>query len=146
VNLRVLTLEVPSLKDLNLCWSGLITLSLNCPNLKTVDFSGCVIQEDSLIRCMQDSGKLLKNLWAISCSGVTEDFLRAVSEYCISLKILNVSNCNKATKSGILSVAQQCKRLRRIYMNNVNNETLNDTVAQEIQVDFPLIVITQRSK
>jgi hypothetical protein len=72
-------------------------VSLNCPQLRELDFQSCHKLSDNAIRQAATACPLLVKLDMSSCSCVTDETLREIASTCLNLSVLDASNCPNIT-------------------------------------------------
>ncbi len=128
LNLTVLTLKhvatcSPLLQSINLhsCEEVatdevLITLSLRCKDLRSVNVSGCVKVTDKAIGSLAQNCLNLEKLVLLNCNKITDKSLEDIARGCPQLNELNVSSCEHVTDDGLLYLATSCHNLVTLYL------------------------------
>ncbi|CAI0466490.1 unnamed protein product [Linum tenue] len=124
LGLITLSDQFPALERLSLIWCsnvsslGLVSLSLKCSLLKSLDLQGCYVGDGGLAaigRCC----KQLQELNLRFCEGLSDVGLVELAEGCSkSLKTLGVAACAKITDKSLVAVGSHCKSLETLSLDS----------------------------
>ncbi|KAJ3125437.1 F-box/LRR-repeat protein 20 [Nowakowskiella sp. JEL0407] len=84
--------------------------------LVVLDLSYCAsLNEDSVVTLAKgNSGGKLEHLRLSGCIHLSDQALRAIAQYCLSLKFLELSGCRLLTDEGLIPIVQQCSKLENL--------------------------------
>jgi hypothetical protein len=113
--IKVVELASERLRVLVLAETDVIALSLDCPNLKTLDLAQCSVFPGADSDCFGN----LRKLFANSASFVSQPWLEFVMDHCPRLALLNVSaTAFEWHNRHVLELCTRLFQLRRLYMNH----------------------------
>jgi hypothetical protein len=136
------TLASTSLRRLDLSWSRVQTPMIACPNLDTLDITGCPsIMRDSVEAAFECAGPHLRSFWCISvfCLDSPNTWIKLATACREGLKFLNVSNVPTFWPEDLHHLASTCVRLKRVYVTLCPHITFN-TVASLQKTHTHLII------
>jgi hypothetical protein len=117
--LVVLLRCVPKLRSLSVAWctkigsSSCATLADYCPELTSLDLSGCCALYDlSVMRvAAAQCGPKLEHLSLRSCELITSDAVNSIAHNCSSLTKLDLGGCERVRGQAIVSILDACTNL-----------------------------------
>lgn len=126
MRLSDIIVSLPNVTKLYISWSSITSLTFNCPNLETLDVSGCLMLAcESLIPSLQFSGPNLSQLW-LRKTDCNDNVLDAVTKYCHKIRIINLADVHYISSLKILELAERCFYLERIYLNGCNFASIQE--------------------
>mmetsp|Transcript_25844 Transcript_25844/g.64932 ORF Transcript_25844/g.64932 Transcript_25844/m.64932 type:complete len:274 (+) Transcript_25844:122-943(+) len=121
VVLNSLSTSFPALQSLSLKYSrsvsnyGLLAFAGGCPNLTTVDLTGCVRVSDTGVSALARACTRLQSLNVSFCSNLTDASLCTLAAVCPRLAVLNLGYCD-VTDTTLFALARACQWLQDLSL------------------------------
>jgi len=114
MRLNIPAINSTSLETLNLGWTDITAPTVLCPNLKTLDMSGCSkISDINFVNAFSSCQNLLY-MWLIR-TGINDNTLASICAVTKQLQIINITQSANITTNGVLAILSCCKHIKRIY-------------------------------
>lgn len=95
----------------------------NCPQLTSIDLSGCQGITDLGLRLVGEACPQLEFINLQNCGGISDNGVSELTQKCSKLKDIDLICCNTLTDRGISILAQRCPLLQSIKLDHSNQIT-----------------------
>ncbi|XP_067894986.1 F-box/LRR-repeat protein 16 isoform X3 [Heterodontus francisci] len=138
--------NLPSVTELELCWTGPFTeyVKILPSDLASLDLINTRLSNADVQLLSDSSGKTLKHLGLVLCSGITEIMLKRLPKQFPFLQTLDLSGC-RLLKPDILLGLGELTFLKEIVISN--NPHLTDVIMKQFQtLTDNRVHVAQKSK
>ena len=109
--------------DLKITDDGLLGLSENCNDLKSLHISECGnITDTGMIAIINKCN--LQSLDIGWCESITDSSILQISNKCDQLQELNIASCNNITDTSLIEIGKNCIHLKSL---NISSNNITDT-------------------
>lgn len=139
INFELLRTLCPNLSKINLQTTAvtdkqLAQIGIGCPNLTSIDLSGCAAITDEGILALVKGCKKLETI-NLQGTSIKDKGVMAIADNCPELTSLNLHECKVEDRAIILYVAKRCPSLRYLQVHyNISCESRLDLLISYPQV------------